>query len=151
MRHTKIRLATLAALTAPIVALAGPASAATHYKWIRSTTGAAGHGYVYRSNGYLKNHWTIKDTKADGHCAYVNMWQANYVETSAGSVWVGGKSHRRRICQRGHSASGTDKWSIAGSITPFTTKIRIDTQVCRDINNHPDNCSDVHLSRSWDV
>src|SRR5690242_7258692 len=65
MRRRPLRfvLASLACLAT--VAIATPAGAITNPEYTRSLTGSSGNGSLYKSNGYLYNHFTIKDTAKD--------------------------------------------------------------------------------------
>ena len=126
-----------------------PASAAVLGNWSRSTTGAAGSGKIEVKNGYIYNTLSIKDTKADGDCAYVTTeWQHH---NGLLGLWYKSDSERTTQCGNGITLFTSVRRSINSIDAPLSDKLRVKVTVCRNVNNAGDNCSDSYLSPSYEL
>lgn len=158
IRMKRRSLGTVLGLAAASVALgamtATPALAADN--WSRSTTGANAWGDVWKSsNHYIHLDYWLDDTKADGDCVYLYAEAQQYETVDGWSYWsTTSQSHRVEMCSGAAAAykHGTLYWNADGNIVDFfTTKVRVELKVCRDVPGGSDNCSGVYHSRSWDV
>lgn len=119
-----------------VVAVGTPATAAT--SWSKSTSGARGWGTYSRSNQTYTIPYSIKDTDADGDCAYV-VFRPQIYYTIAGvgawfSVGTTGYEYKDTVCGNGNVDTGTarinvwDKMNAADRL--LATKMRMYIRVC---------------------
>lgn len=140
-------LAIAATTVTLLVGTGGPAAAAT--KWSRSITGASGYGDYTRSAQTYRIWYVIKDTRADGDCAYVVLRpQVYYAYTETWlSVGLTGYEVRHNICGVDNSLSGYDNIDVWARMSALDrtagSAIRMYIKVCRNVDNATDPCSSM--------
>jgi hypothetical protein len=149
-RRLSVNMGVAAVVAAILLGLGAlPAEAVTGSGWSRSTTGAYGSGFAYRDNGYIINWLTVKDTLADGDCAFVlTRFTGHYFDVYGASLpWLVGE-RRTTVCGNGSALQAYHYVSEPHFVG--YQGVTVSTRVCRDRSWWPDNCSttfNYYLSR----
>lgn len=141
------RTAAVAAISVAMLFAASTAAHAQTGTWSLSTTGASSSGSWSTSAQTYSFTARVKDTRADGSCAYVvfrPQVRIAYLGTWL-SVGPTGYELRKQVCGNGSTLFTSPKINVFDkmSVVDKTAgdKIRMYIRVCRDVNLKPDNCS----------
>lgn len=148
MLRNAIRVACATALTAAFGLNMGTGIAhAQTGGWDLSTTGAASWGSYSTSAQTYSFSSAVKDTKADGDCAYVVFRpQVHYAYTGTWfSVGTTGYELRKTVCGNGATLYSWPTINVFDKMSALDKtagdKIRMYIRVCRDVSWASDNCS----------
>ncbi|MER7073933.1 hypothetical protein [Terrabacter sp. NPDC000476] len=149
MKRIAARSSALIGTTVALLFVGNSMAHAQTGTWSLSTTGASSSGSWSTSAQTYSFSASVKDTKADGSCAYITFRPKvhyGYTGTWFG-VGLSGYELRKEVCGNGTTLYTWPSINVLDKMSALDKtagdKIKMNIRVCRNVNNAGDNCSEM--------